>query len=250
LALVTTHTAAAQAARIEGRLRDIGTPERAEQERRYLKSSLDFLGATVWQIRAAVTEFLAEQDAIDHDQLVALVEGLWAKPVHERRMAACALLEVRSSLLSVSDLALLERLIRESLTWALVDGLAADVVGDVLAANEAATVAVLDRWAADDDFWIRRAALLAWLRPLRVGARLDRFLSYADRMLDEREFFIRKAIGWVLRDVGRRRPAEVADWLAPRTHRASGVTMREATKYLPSADRERLMLAYRERRPA
>jgi 3-methyladenine DNA glycosylase AlkD len=109
---------------------------------------------------------------------------------------------------------------------------------------------VLDRWAADDDFWLRRAALLAWLRPLRDGAPLDRFLTYADRMLDEREFFIRKAIGWVLREVGKRRPDEVSHWLAPRTHRASGVTMREATKRLPVAERERLMLAYREHRPA
>jgi 3-methyladenine DNA glycosylase AlkD len=69
-------------------------------------------------------------------------------------------------------------------------------------------------------------------------------------MLDEKEFFIRKAIGWVLREVGKRRPAEVAPWLAPRTHRASGVTMREAVRYLAPDDRERLMAAYREHRPA
>ena len=75
-----------------------------------------------------------------------------------------------------------------------------------------------------------------------TGAPLDRFLGYADAMLDEKEFFIRKAIGWVLREVGKRRPEEVSSWLAPRTHRASGVTMREATKYLPDADRERLWM--------
>jgi 3-methyladenine DNA glycosylase AlkD len=69
-------------------------------------------------------------------------------------------------------------------------------------------------------------------------------------MLDEKEFFIRKAIGWVLREVGKRRPGEVTNWLAPRTHRASGVTMREATKYLPAADAQRLMQAYREKRAA
>ena len=69
-------------------------------------------------------------------------------------------------------------------------------------------------------------------------------------MLDEKEFFIRKAIGWVLREVGKRRPVEVTAWLAPRTHRASGVTMREAVKYLPPADAERLSTAYRQKRPA
>ena len=247
---MTNHTPAARAARIETRLRDIGRPERAAQEQRYLKSDLDFLGATVWQIRAVVKAHVAELPSLDHDELIALVEALWAEPIHERRMAATVLLEMRNGWLTAADLPLLERLIRASLTWALVDGLAGDVVGDILAADGAGTQPVLDRWARDDDFWVRRSALLAWLRPLRAGAPLDRFLGYADRMLDEREFFIRKAIGWVLREVGKRRPIEVMDWLAPRTHRASGVTMREATKYLPPADRERLMLAYRERRPA
>ncbi len=69
-------------------------------------------------------------------------------------------------------------------------------------------------------------------------------------MLEEREFFIRKAIGWVLRETGRQDPARVAAWLAPRTGRASGVTMREAVKHLQPADQERLLAAYRERRPA
>ncbi len=69
-------------------------------------------------------------------------------------------------------------------------------------------------------------------------------------MLDEKEFFIRKAIGWVLREVGKKRPDEVVAWLAPRTDRASGVTMREAVRYLPAGERERLMAAYREKRPA
>jgi 3-methyladenine DNA glycosylase AlkD len=247
---MTNHTPAARAARIETRLREISRPERAAQEQRYLKSDLDFLGATVWQIRAVVKAHVAELPSLDHDELIALVEALWAEPIHERRMAATVLLEMRNGWLTAADLPLLERLIRASLTWALVDGLAGDVVGDILAADGAGTQPVLDRWARADDFWVRRSALLAWLRPLRAGAPLDRFLGYADRMLDEREFFIRKAIGWVLREVGKRRPIEVMDWLAPRTHRASGVTMREATKYLPPADRERLMLAYRERRPA
>jgi 3-methyladenine DNA glycosylase AlkD len=69
-------------------------------------------------------------------------------------------------------------------------------------------------------------------------------------MLDEREFFIRKAIGWVLREAGRRRPDEVAAWLAPRTHRASGVTMREAVKRMAPGEAARLMEAYRAGRPA
>ncbi len=240
----------AVADQLERQLAAVGTPERAVGEKRYLKSDLTFLGATVWQIRAEVKAAARSAPELDHDGLLALVEALWSRPVFERRMAATVLLELRSDLLTAGDLPLLERLLRESHTWALVDGLAADVVGAILAADPDGTAAVLDRWATDDDFWIRRTALLAWLRPLRHGAPLDRFLGYADAMLDEKEFFIRKAIGWVLREVGKRRPAEVSAWLAPRTGRVSGVTVREAVKYLPDGDRERLMAAYRNHVPA
>ena len=235
---------------MEARLRELGTPERALGEKAYLKSDLDFLGVTVWQIRAEVKAAVGEMDELGHADLVLLADALWSEPIFDRRMAAAILLELRSGLLDVDDLPFLERLLRDSHTWALVDGLAGDVVGSILAADEAGTTRTLDRWAADDDFWIRRSALLAWLKPLRSGAPLDTFLTYANAMLEEREFFIRKAIGWVLREVGKRRPEQVTAWLAARTHRASGVTMREATKYLPKADGQALMLAYREKRAA
>jgi 3-methyladenine DNA glycosylase AlkD len=105
---------------------------------------------------------------------------------------------------------------------------------------------VLDRWATDDDFWLRRSALLALLVPLRKGGGdLDRFLRHADAMLDEKEFFVRKAIGWVLRDVGKKRPDVVFAWLLPRARRASGVTLREAVKPLGPEQRQAIELARR-----
>ena len=165
-------------------------------------------------------------------------------------MAAVFLLEAHARELSVDDLPLLERLIRESKTWAVVDGLAGDVLGNLVDADPVGMTPAMDGWARDDDFWVRRSSLLAELKPIRHDAPLDRFLARADIMLDEREFFIRKAIGWVLREAGKRRPDEVTAWLGPRTDRASGVTLREAVKYLPAADAARLTTAYRERRPA
>ena len=198
------------AADLERRLREVATPERAEHEKRYLKSELEFLGATVWQIRAAVKQSAGAQPDATHDELVALVEALWATPMHERRMASVMFLDRFSRLLTVDDLPLVERLVRESKTWALVDFLAGDVLGDLVKRDPDGVSPVMDRWAIDDDFWVRRAALLAELRPIRGGAALDRFLGRAEPMLEEKEFFIRKAIGWVLRETGRRRPEEVA----------------------------------------
>jgi 3-methyladenine DNA glycosylase AlkD len=134
-----------------------------------------------------------------------------------------------------------ERLLRESSTWALVDPLAEHVAGG-LVERHPGLAATLDRWSGDDDFWIRRSAMLALLRPLRRGdGDFERFGSYADGMLDEREFFIRKAIGWVLRDTSRKRPELVYEWVAPRASRCSGVTIREAVKHLSEAQRAEIL---------
>ncbi|MBA2631852.1 MAG: DNA alkylation repair protein [Chloroflexi bacterium] len=235
--------------RIEERLREVGTPERAPGEKRYLKSDLAFLGATVGQIRDAVRDVARAHPDLAHGELVELVEELWSMSIHEGRMAAVLFLCRYGGLLNVDDLPLIERLVRASKTWALVDYLASDVLGSLVGHQPDDVSPVMDRWATDDDFWIRRASLLAELRPIRGGAPLDRFLHRAEPMLGEKEFFIRKAIGWVLREAAKRRPVEVTDWLASRTHRASGVTMREAVRHLPVAERERLMDAYRARRP-
>jgi 3-methyladenine DNA glycosylase AlkD len=226
---------------IEAELRRAADPERAVQERRYLKSELQHLGASVPAVRMIAKAALADHLILRHDDLVALVAELWSRPVHECRMAAVEILDLGSELLHSDDIALVERLIRESRTWALVDGLAASVAG-ALVERDAELGATLDRWASDADFWVRRSALLALLLPLRRGeGDFERFAGYADAMLEEREFFIRKAIGWVLRETARKQPDRVYAWLEPRAVRASGVTVREAIKYLPAEQRNAIV---------
>ena len=240
---------AAEAADWERALRRDGTAARAASEKAYLKSELDFAGAGVPAIRALVAGWSKARPALQHDQVTGLARALWGSPLYECRQAAVVLLERTSHLLGPADTGLLEHLLRTSRTWALVDGLAVNVVGDIVDRCPAAGD-VLDSWAGDDDFWLRRSALLALLRPLRAGGGdFERFARYADAMLDEKEFFVRKAIGWVLREVAKRRPELVAAWLAPRVHRASGVTVREAVKPLPEHVRAALMDGYRDKRP-
>jgi 3-methyladenine DNA glycosylase AlkD len=155
-------------------------------------------------------------------------------------MAAVEILADAGPQLKAADLKRVEALIRTSKTWALVDSLAGTVVGGLFE-RFPALGAQLDKWVRDDDFWIRRSAPLALLRPLRRGSGdFERFGRYADQLLDEKEFFIRKAIGWVLRETSKRRPKLVYDWLKPRMARASGVTLREAFRYLSPAQQKQL----------
>ncbi len=231
------------AASIESTLRSAGDAQRAEGEKRYLKSELEHVGASVPAIRRTVKTVLTSAGALNHDELIDAVRALWARPVHECRMAAVELLALRAHALGPADIELIERMLRESRTWALVDGLAASIAGPLVERYPELSID-LDRWAVDDDFWIRRSALLALLLALRRGeGDFDRFGRYADMMLEEREFFIRKAIGWVLRDTARKRPDLVFDWLLPRAERASGVTIREAVKPFSAQQRERIAAA-------
>ena len=228
---------------LDAELRARGTPERARGEKAYLRSDLDHYGTTMPGVHAVAKGFHRDHPELSHDELVGLVEELWREPVHERRMIAVELLELYAGVLRPGDVDLLERLLRESRTWALVDGLAASVVAAVVDRHpEVATT--LDRWAGDGDFWMRRAALLALMPGLRRGqGDFARFSRYADAMLDEKEFFVRKAIGWVLRETARKRPSLVHEWLLPRAARASGVTFREAVKPLSDEQRAALVAA-------
>jgi 3-methyladenine DNA glycosylase AlkD len=206
------------------------------------------LGASVPRIRAATRSLRRAHPALSHAAVLALAEDVWGRGIHDCRAAAVELLELEGERLGARDLPLLERFLREARTWALVDGLAASVVGP-LVERTPAVGRRLDRWAKDPDFWVRRAALLAHLVALREGrGDFEAFGRYADAMLGETEFFIRKAIGWVLRDTSRRDPARVAAWLLPRASRAAGLTVREAVKNLPLADRARILAAHRDAR--
>jgi 3-methyladenine DNA glycosylase AlkD len=222
-------------------LQPLGTPERAVQEKRYLKSDLDFLGVTVPDLRRVVKAAARGYPELDRQGMVAWAVALWREPVHERRTAAVEILTLAAPRLAASDLGVLERLLRESRTWAYVDGLAGNVAGEIALRDPAAAWPRIDAWAVDEDFWVRRSALLSLLRGIRAGTPdLARFTRYAEPMLGEKEFFVRKAMGWVLREISRRDPAWVAEWTERHISELSGVALREAIRHLPADEAERL----------
>ncbi|MGC2939175.1 MULTISPECIES: DNA alkylation repair protein [unclassified Brevibacterium] len=229
---------------VDRELRERGTRERAEKEKSYLKSEIDHYGVSVPDTRSVVRAALREAD-LGHDDAIDLAGQLWTqpreKPVYERRLAATMVLIHMQDHLGAGDADVIEGFLREAKTWALVDPLAGDLVGP-LSEQDSGFDPMLERWAIDADFWIRRSALLAHLRPLRAGrGDFDRFSRFADAMLEEREFFIRKAIGWVLRDTAKKRPDLVFDWILLRAHRASGVSLREAVKPLSQSQRDAVL---------
>ena len=236
------HEAAVDA--LDDALRNAGRAERAEQEKRYLKSALHHHGVSVPVTRRLLEAWRAEHPRFDRLTLRGVVDEAWSRGVHELRVAAVELLAHDAAVLEAEDLSWLQQLLREARTWALVDPLAIHVVGGLCRAYPVVGSRV-EGWVTDDDLWLRRTALLVHLLPMRRGdaEALAPFTRVAEPLLDDRAFFIRKAIGWVLRERAKQLPDEVFAWLLERAQRASGLTLREASKPLTETQRARLKAA-------
>ena len=227
----------------EQRYRAAGSAKRAVGTKAYLKSDLRFYGTSMPEIRRAANDYAREHPDLTRVELRKIVDDLWTTDAFELRSAGIALLSKYAELLTERDLTWLVGFVRRSKTWAHVDWLAADVIGGVVGESRTA-LRRLPAWARDENFWVRRTALLAQLRTLSHEAGDFPLLArLAAPMLGEREFFIRKAIGWILREVSKKRPDLTFVFLRENLGKVSRLTLSEGAKYLPAPQRRELGLA-------
>lgn len=130
--------------------------------------------------------------------------------------------------LSSGFLPVARRLVSTVPWWDTVDALAAHVVGGLVAADPKLK-ADMDRWIEDDDLWVARTALLHQLR-YKDTTDTDRLFGYCVRQSAHPDFFIRKAIGWCLREYAKTDPQAVRDFVADERYRLSPLSVREALK--------------------
>jgi len=215
---------------VDARLRALADAGRAVQMRAYLLDQFAFLGLPAPVRREAVKD-LIRRPLAHADELMAVASALWARPEREFRYTAIDLLRQQRRLLSPAELPALQTLLLREPWWETVDGLSA-VISEVLHAArplQPTAPAAMDDWIVHEAFWVRRAAMLH-----QLGWRLDtdtaRLSRYALQLASEREFFIRKATGWALRDYARWNPGFV--WAFVDAHRAelSALTVREACR--------------------
>lgn len=147
---------------------------RAEAERERLGSDLEFMGASVGAVRGTVRDLGRRHPGMTRDEAVTLASELWRLRVYELRLAAVVLLQTHVHRLDNGDLTRIEGFVRDARLRALVDPLALDVIGPLVeqlrGSSRQRADATLDRWAGEQDVWLRRAALLASSRPLRSGS--------------------------------------------------------------------------------
>ncbi|GAA0799283.1 DNA alkylation repair protein [Spirilliplanes yamanashiensis] len=196
-------------------------PAKAAPMAAYMQHRFPFLGLSAPGRRAAARAALAGLPAPGPAELAAVARGCWALPEREYQQFACDYLVRHARLVEAP---LLRELVTTRSWWDTVDALATRVAG------VAAAPAELDAWALDDDRWLVRTAIL---HQLHRGAATDtaRLFGYCTAQAGHPDFFVRKAIGWALRQYARTDPDAVRGYLAAHPE-LSALSRREASRHL------------------
>ncbi|MDR2998383.1 MAG: DNA alkylation repair protein [Microbacterium sp.] len=213
---------------VQDALRAAADPALAPGQQAYMKSAMPFLGVRVPEVRR-LARALARQET-DAWALRSAALELWREARHrEERYAAQALMALPPLRGRLDMLDVHEEMVRTGAWWDHVDDVA-HRLADLLDAHPAEMAVELRVWSGDEDFWTRRVAIIS---QLGRRDRVDRGLltDAIEPNIADQEFFIRKAIGWALRDLGRHDPDWVRAFVAQHPD-LSPLSRREALKHL------------------
>ncbi|AOY01089.1 DNA alkylation repair protein [Jeongeupia sp. USM3] len=212
-------------------LAPLADPAAAAPMAAYMRGRFAFLGVKTPARRGVSTPLIrAARTTLAPGERLAAAQQLWALPEREYQIVAVDLLADRPASLGAAALPVLDELIGRKSWWDSVDGLAAHVIGPLLQA-EPALRPVMDDWAHGDRLWHARTALL-----FQLGYRADtdtvRLFAYCHSLAGHPDFFIRKAIGWALRQHARTDADAVRAFVDAERERLSPLSVREALKHL------------------
>ncbi|MFF5625664.1 DNA alkylation repair protein [Microbacterium sp. NPDC012755] len=210
-------------------LRESADPTIAPGQQAYMKSSMPFLGVKVPQARRIARQ--AARGRKDAAELRAAALELWRGATHrEERYAATEIMGLRPLRGRLDMLDVHEEMIRTGAWWDHVDEVS-HRLAETLNARPEELTPVLVAWARDEDFWVRRASIIS-----QLGRRGDTdvalLVSAIQPNIADTEFFIRKAIGWALREYAKTDPEWVRTFVAAHEGELSGLSRREAMKHL------------------
>jgi len=212
-------------------LRAQADPEKAAGMQAYMRTEMPFYGVQKPARTLILRQLVHDFPPADHDEYEALVLGLWNLAHREEKYLALAVAQQFSSFVDTASLPLYRRLIVEGGWWDFVDEVATHLIRRLVLQHPNEAWAEVDTWIDDPDMWLRRSAIIC-----QVGAKdrtdAKRLFSFSAARQNEKEFFIRKAIGWALRDYARTDPEAVAQFVVKHRAQLSGLSFREATKHI------------------
>lgn len=208
-------------------------PAKAEPMRAYMKSSMPYLGVAMPAVRRICRRVATEHPLRSFDEWRATILTLWREATHrEQRYAAIELAGDRRyrAYQTLDALPLYEEMIVTGAWWDYVDAVAS-LVGALLDAYPQPMCAAMLAWSRDTVLWKRRVAIIS---QRHRGAATDEALLFAciTPNLTDPDFFIRKGIGWALRQYARVAPEAVRRYVREHADAISPLSRREALKHL------------------
>lgn len=225
--------ATALVAAVRAGLAELADPRKAPDMQRYMKSEMPFRGVPTPERRALGRRLFAEHPLSDVDAWRATVLSLWREAAfREERYVALDLTGQRryAGWRTPDLLPMYEELIVTGAWWDFVDEIASRRVGPLLQAHRRTVTPVMRRWATDPDLWRRRTSIICQLGA-KEDTDTDLLTECIEANLDDRDFFIRKGIGWALRQFARVEPAWVRQFVDGHPT-LSPLSRKEATKHI------------------
>jgi 3-methyladenine DNA glycosylase AlkD len=221
--------------KIQSALQANANKDNAPAMRAYMRDQFDFLGIKTPLRRQLLAEILRPmgKSRFSAAEVLQLADLLWKLSQREYQYIAIDLLAQHKNVLAPQDIPRLIQLAQEKSWWDSVDGLAA-VIGDILLLSRPSFLqaqSMMDEALCDPSMWVRRIAMthqLGW----RLQTDTQRLFSYAKQLASEDEFFIRKAIGWALRDYAKWQPEQVREFVHNNSSYLAPLSVREALKNL------------------
>ncbi len=221
-------------AAVRAAIRGAGDPVRALDQQRYMRSEMPCRGITSPELKALLRPLLTGYRPPSREVWEREVRSLWdSARYREERYAALAVARHRTARgwQDPGSLPLFRHLVVTGAWWDLVDETAAHLVGGVLGAHRADATPVIRSWSLEEDLWLRRTSVLAQLRH-RADTDTELLRDVIEANVDDRSFWLRKAIGWALRSYAATDPEWVRSEVARLGPRLSGLSRREAMKHL------------------
>ena len=213
-------------------LRDVADPVKAPFMQAYMKSAMPYLGIQAGLFRKTAKSVLRAHPLESFDDWRDSALGLWrGARYREERYAAIEVAgyQAYEEFRTLDALPLYQEMIATGAWWDYVDAIASHRIGELLRKYPRRMRPILRQWAVSDDIWIRRSAILAQLG-FKQDTDLDLLYTCIEPSLGRPEFFLRKAIGWALRQHAWTDPAEVIRYVKMNEQRLSNLSKREALK--------------------
>ena len=201
----------------------------AEPMKAYMKHHFPFLGIKSPARTEALKSFFATHELPGKKELFIEVWEIYRLPEREYQYVAIALLSKKIKSLTVDDLEFLEKLITEKSWWDSVDSIAPTIVGDIVKRDRLEGEKVMLQWSDSDNMWLNRAAILHQLK-YKKETNEKILIEIILKHVHSNEFFIQKAIGWVLREYAKTNPGFVRRFAEE--HELKPLSKREALKHI------------------